>query len=939
MNNHPITLTKELGRGGEATVYNIANQADMVAKLYHQPTSEREAKLRAMLMNPPEQPSGGHVAIAWPTALLYKRDSQLYATVPESAPQSPQRGKSISPQSSLHGKPVPSPFGRGLGGGGRFVGFLMPKISGGRAIYNMYNPRMREQLPYPFDWRALHRTAYNLGAVVSAIHAKGYVIGDINESNILVNREALVTIVDCDSFQVTDEQGTIHRCQVGKPEYTPPELQGIQFKTVDQSTEHDLFGLGILLFQLLMEGFHPFTGVLKSQESVGRVDLYAIRQGLFPYSDTPSISPPPSAPEFGWLAPDLQHLFKTCFVRGHTQPVLRPTAPTWRTTLKQAEQRLRLCKKGHLYSPHVTQCPKCRQLTRKSSKPKRAKKTKPTTPSHKKHAPKSAPIPQSTPSSQPQVLTDLEKMLVTFTSEEVIIPVAIIGLLVFLPSIFYTNTISLGYYLTFGGYFLWSLVGVMYVTGWFTNRYLSLPTHVGNIPIASMWIIRVETTLLALGATSYLRSASQADDTSLIIYLLMAIVAWGLAFFTYESGLNIWLKQTKQPADWLRSVGQFAAVGVIVVALYLPSGVGKTWVNLGSHGMVLADVSTLALTEEYPLPPEIGQLKNLQLLELDYLRLKYLPPEIGQLQNLQTLNVNGNSGLILPSEIGQLKNLQTLAAGNSHGLTLPPEIGQLQNLRYLYLHKAFLKSVPPVVSQLENLQELNLEGNDLVSLSPEIGQLKNLQSLDLYDNKLINLPPEIGQLQSLQTLDLQDNDLTELPPEIGQLQSLQTLNLRDNDLTELPPEIGQLHSLQTLDISRNDLIPLPPEINQLQNLQVLKLNYCNLSKYTPEINQLKNLQLLDLEGNDRIELSPEISQLKNLQLLDLNGNDMKVLPPEIGQLKSLEVLDLSHMRHLTTLPLEISQLKNLQKLNLWRTDLTIPPEIEQMPGLQIDGRW
>ncbi|MDM8530036.1 hypothetical protein QUF63_02610, partial [Anaerolineales bacterium HSG25] len=97
-----ITLTKELGRGGEATVYNIADQADMVAKIYHQPTPEREAKLRAMLLNPPEQPSGGHVAIAWPTALVYERDSRLYATVHELAPpQSPPKG----------GKLVPPPIG------------------------------------------------------------------------------------------------------------------------------------------------------------------------------------------------------------------------------------------------------------------------------------------------------------------------------------------------------------------------------------------------------------------------------------------------------------------------------------------------------------------------------------------------------------------------------------------------------------------------------------------------------------------------------------------------------------------------------------------------------------------------------------------------------------------------------------------------------------
>ncbi|MDM8519927.1 hypothetical protein QUF64_07770 [Anaerolineales bacterium HSG6] len=328
-----ITLTKELGRGGEATVYNIADQADMVAKIYHQPTPEREAKLRAMLLNPPEQPSGGHVAIAWPTALLYKRDSGLYAIAPNKLGTT----------------------------NGRFVGFLMPKISGGRAIFNMYNPALRKNLSYPFDWRALHRTAYNLCAVVSAIHTKGYVIGDINESNILVNREALVTIVDCDSFQVTDEFGNIHRCQVGKPEYTPPELQGVQFKTVDQSAEHDLFGLGVLLFQLLMEGFHPFAGVLKSGASVGRVDLYAMRQGLFPHGDTPSINPPPAAPEFDWLNPQIQQLFKACFELGHGVPSMRPNGRDWQSEVQLAENGLTRCSQGqkHWYGQHLAECPHC----------------------------------------------------------------------------------------------------------------------------------------------------------------------------------------------------------------------------------------------------------------------------------------------------------------------------------------------------------------------------------------------------------------------------------------------------------------------------------------------------------------------------------------------------------------------------------------------------
>lgn len=340
--NHSITLADELGKGGEATVYNVARQPDSVAKLYHQPTPERAAKLRAMLLNPPEQPQT-HTALAWPTALLYQQDDQLHAITNANAD----------------------------GAKGQIVGFLMPKITDRQAIFHVYNPVMRQQLPYPVDLNFLYRTAYNLAVVVSALHAKGYVIGDINESNILVNSKALVTLIDCDSFQVTDETGHIHRCPVGKPEFTPPELQGVSFKTVDQLPEHDLFGLGVLLFQLLMEGYHPFAGVLTSKASVGRVDLYAIRKGLFPYGDGPGISPPPAAPQFAWLRPQIQQLLLVCFEAGHSLPTARPDARAWKAELWLPEEALAHCKmvKQHRYSSHLDQCPYCEQALAKPSQP------------------------------------------------------------------------------------------------------------------------------------------------------------------------------------------------------------------------------------------------------------------------------------------------------------------------------------------------------------------------------------------------------------------------------------------------------------------------------------------------------------------------------------------------------------------------------------------
>jgi len=332
-----ITLIDELGKGGEATVYNIAEDENMVAKIYHQPTPDREAKLRAMLLNPPEQPTT-HVAIAWPTALVYQSASGFVASTLE-----------ILEATNL----------------GQFVGFLMLKITTGRALFHIYNPALRKQLPYPFGRKALHRTAYNLCAVVAKIHAKGYVIGDVNESNILVNQKALVTIVDCDSFQVKSEGGHIHRCQVGKPEYTPPELQGMRLGEVDRTIQHDLFGLAVLLFQLLMEGYHPFTGVLQTPQSVGRVDLYAIREGLFPYTNPSRINPPPSAPPYEWLHKWLQKAFIRCFVTKRQKILYRPTAQQWQEVLHQAERSLQQCshQPHHHFANHLPTCPFCKKIS------------------------------------------------------------------------------------------------------------------------------------------------------------------------------------------------------------------------------------------------------------------------------------------------------------------------------------------------------------------------------------------------------------------------------------------------------------------------------------------------------------------------------------------------------------------------------------------------
>ena len=287
-----------LGQGGEAQVYTVPNEGGLVAKVYHSPTSERAGKLAAMLANPPEGATArGITRIAWPVDLLC--DS-----------------------------------------GQRVVGFLMPRVTQTRIIADLYNPGIRRRKCPLFSYLYLHRTAHNLAAAVRALHARGYVISDVNESNILVAETTLVTLVDTDSFQVRDPaNGTVFRCPVGKPEFTPRELQGKSFALVDRAPEHDLFGLGVLIFRLLMEGTHPFDGNFQGK---GDPPLHneRISSGHFPHSIGRRVPylPPKNSTPFEILHPALRQLFVRCFEDGHDNPNTRPDAKTWQTAIAEAEK-------------------------------------------------------------------------------------------------------------------------------------------------------------------------------------------------------------------------------------------------------------------------------------------------------------------------------------------------------------------------------------------------------------------------------------------------------------------------------------------------------------------------------------------------------------------------------------------------------------------------
>ncbi|MBO1061190.1 MAG: hypothetical protein HEQ14_09750 [Aphanizomenon flos-aquae CP01] len=318
-----ITLLKEIANSGEAKVWRT-NQNGYLAKIYHSSTPERVQKLAVMIANPPTEPNShlNHVSFAWPKSAL--KNAQ-----------------------------------------GDCVGFLMPEIKDGKELLDVYNPRRRKALKLEIDWRFLHTTALNIVSIIEALHAAGYVLGDIKPQNILVNNRALPSIIDTDSFQVKNpKNGKVYNCLVGSEGYTPPELIGKDFDRIEQTEVHDRFRLGVIIYQLLFGGNNPFQGKWTGAGEIPDINEL-ICQGLWVNGSTNLIAAVARTIPLEIVHPEVQQCFLRCFNDGHKNPNFRPTARKWLEALKVGNDRLTICGRvdNHYYSRTYGKCYWCDRST------------------------------------------------------------------------------------------------------------------------------------------------------------------------------------------------------------------------------------------------------------------------------------------------------------------------------------------------------------------------------------------------------------------------------------------------------------------------------------------------------------------------------------------------------------------------------------------------
>lgn len=371
-NGDTLTLSITLGAGAEGTVYAIADRDDIVAKIYHprRITPAHIKKIHAMLANPPEdimrRSPHKHVSFSWPIALILDDVNE--------------------------------------------IGYLMPRLQIVNSLAQLIQPHLRQQLHGQLNHRHFYRTARNLALAMELLHNKNVVIGDVNATNVLFNYDALITLIDCDAMQITSTDGTIHRCNAGEPEYTPPELHDTElFSEMNRTANHDAFGLAVLIFQLLMQGFHPFLGRAKTRTpDIAAAHIHCLRQHIFPYLENPAYNPPAEAPPFGALPQSLQ----TLFIRAFTNVDYRPTAKEWAQEIRSIEQRLVQCphNTSHYY-PNDGACVICAWEHNVGATGAQSKFTAPEKKPLQTHEEQLIQIPQAQPTPPSDAPVDNTKMM------------------------------------------------------------------------------------------------------------------------------------------------------------------------------------------------------------------------------------------------------------------------------------------------------------------------------------------------------------------------------------------------------------------------------------------------------------------------------------------------------------------------------------------------
>lgn len=308
----------QFGGGGQGSIHKILSSgySDYCLKIYknEQVASVNQARIQFMVSNPPQNIiEKDDFRICWPTHMAYNNQKQ-------------------------------------------FIGYVMPLAFPGSRdllILSTYNPQpisqQKKYNKYP-DWFDKYeltdskgiinriKMLHNWALALYFIHKTGqYVLIDIKPENVLATSSGKISVVDTDSFQITDNDKLLFSGSAFTPAYFPPEGKMLSQQKRPFTISCDCFAAAVCFYKILV-GVHPYNGtVLKSPYDKCVTEEECISNGLFAFGDKKSYITFNDNfnlhQNFFNLPKSIQELFIRAF---STNASVRPKMDEWCKTFQEA---------------------------------------------------------------------------------------------------------------------------------------------------------------------------------------------------------------------------------------------------------------------------------------------------------------------------------------------------------------------------------------------------------------------------------------------------------------------------------------------------------------------------------------------------------------------------------------------------------------------------
>ncbi len=326
-----IDTSVKLGQGASGSVYlHHHDGKPYAAKIYQDKSKVNQDKLLAMLSNRPENVSVEHneeffPQLAWPEAIIRNQFNEV-------------------------------------------VGYLMPYVDTKRSYsldyfydYNLFK-KLNNQNEAALSFKI--EVALNLCKAISYLHKINHYFIDLKPQNIRVFENIhVVTLLDCDGFSIADGENR-YPAELMSTDYIEPIAIRDSLSPNALGISQDLYALGVILFQLLNQGTHPFQGILQVSTLNANTNDEKAALGLYPHGikSNRKIKPRPQSIHH-LFDPTLRKLFDRCFLEAELHS--RPSAEEWHTYFKDLldNKLIVQCERVKLDLQHIRfkdmPCPAC----------------------------------------------------------------------------------------------------------------------------------------------------------------------------------------------------------------------------------------------------------------------------------------------------------------------------------------------------------------------------------------------------------------------------------------------------------------------------------------------------------------------------------------------------------------------------------------------------